>query len=176
MSLEERFSKEELFTLTNAPYLVGTAMVFAEGSGFGTLKEMFANSKSFLMGAKEFPNNEIISGILPDMHNFSEATEKSKEFQEKVKELFKSKGITSLEQMQSFAKEELNKAINILESKATPKEIDDYKEWVLSIASNVAKAAKEGGFLGFGGELISDNEEAFYAQIAEILGKDSTLS
>jgi hypothetical protein len=47
---------------------------------------------------------------------------------------------------------------------------------VLSIAETVAKAAKEGGFLGFGGEVISKNEKEIYRQIAFALGATSSLA
>jgi len=45
-----------------------------------------------------------------------------------------------------------------------------YKEWALKIANNVAAAASEGGFLGFGGEKISPEEAKMLAQIEGILG------
>ena len=37
----------------------------------------------------------------------------------------------------------------------------------------MAKAAKEGGFLGFGGERVSSDEKAFYAKVATQLGMDT---
>jgi hypothetical protein len=46
----------------------------------------------------------------------------------------------------------------------------------MSIAENVAKAAKEGGILGFGGTRISAAEKEAFAQIAEAIGTTSSLS
>ena len=45
----------------------------------------------------------------------------------------------------------------------------------MGVAANVAKAAKEGGFLGIGGTRISEGEKEAFAQIAEALGTQSTL-
>ncbi|MGK0269386.1 MAG: hypothetical protein ACI88H_000017 [Cocleimonas sp.] len=64
----------------------------------------------------------------------------------------------------------------ILAEKATPDESREYKEWSMSIAENVAKAAKEGGFLGFGGTRISEGEIEAFAQIADALGTSSNFS
>ena len=50
MSLETRFTQEEIFLLTNTPFTVGSAMIFAGGSGLGTVKELFSNTKSFMEG------------------------------------------------------------------------------------------------------------------------------
>jgi hypothetical protein len=175
MSIDNRFTEDEQFLLANAPYLVGTVMVFSEGSGLGTIKEMYSNSKSFISGAKEFPNNEIISGILPNMTDFSDVREKSAALKEKSIEAFKARGVKSKEEMKAYALEELGKVEKLLKEKATPEEISEYNQWVLSIAENVAKAAKEGGFLGFGGELVSEGEKEFYAEVASTLGSDKKL-
>jgi len=176
MSIDTRFNEEEQFLLTNTPYIVGAAMVFSGGSGLGTIKEMYSNAKTFLEGAKQFPNNEIITGILPNMENWKEVREKTKAFQEKAKEIFREKGIDSPEKMQEFAAQEVEKVTALLDAKATPEEKKEYYEWLLSIAENVAKAAKEGGFLGFGGERISGGEKEFYAKIAKQIGMDPTLA
>jgi len=133
MSIDNRFTENEQFLLANAPYLVGTVMVFSEGSGLGTIKEMYSNSKSFISGAKEFPNNEIITGILPNMTDFSDVKEKTSVLKEKAIEEFKKRGIKSKEEMKAYALEELKKVEQLLKEKATPQEITEYNQWVLSI-------------------------------------------
>ncbi len=175
MSIEERFTEEELFLIANTPYLVGTLMVFAEGSGLGTIKEMYANSKSFIDGVKKFPDNEIIKAILPDITDISDVKEKTKSLKEKSLEEFKKRGIKSQEDMKEYALSELEKVTALLGEKATEKEAKEYKEWILSILENIANAAKEGGFLGFGGERISEGEKEFFAEVANILGVDAEL-
>ncbi len=176
MSPQERFTEDELFHLTNTPYLVGSAMVFAEGSGLGTIKELYANAKAFLNGAKKFPDNAVITGILPRMEDAKAVREETKKFQAKAKEDFKARGIKSKEDMKAYADEELQRALSILTAKANDTEIAQYKEWILSIAESVAKAAKEGGFLGFGGERISDGEKEFYSKVASSMGLNAQLA
>jgi hypothetical protein len=175
MSVDNRFTEDEQFILINTPYIIGAAMIFVGGSGLGTVKELYSNAKSFLEGAKKFPNNKIITGILPDMEDWKEVRKETKVFQEKSTEIFKEKNIDNAEKMQTFAQEEAMKVLKILEEKATKEETKEYKEWILSIAENVARAAKEGGFLGFGGERVSADEKVFYAKVANVLGVSTDL-
>jgi hypothetical protein len=66
--------------------------------------------------------------------------------------------------------EHLRDAMSILESKATPEEADAYKTFVMRVAQAVAGAHKEGGFLGIGGQRISDAEEQALDEISHALG------
>lgn len=176
MSLKDRFTDDEILLLNSTPTLIGSTMVFAEGSGLGTLKEMMANAKSYIGGAEAYPNNEIITGILPNLINHKEGYEQAKAFREKAIARFKEKGINSQDSMKTLLLEDCKAVAHLLAEKATEQEAKEYKEWALSIAEAVAKAAKEGGFLGFGGELISKNEKEIYRQIAFALGVTSSLA
>lgn len=64
----------------------------------------------------------------------------------------------------------LQRAMGILEAKATPEEVDHYKTFVMTVAQAVAAAHKEGGFLGIGGTAISDAENAALDEISGALG------
>lgn len=176
MSVETRFSEEEQLLLTNTPSLIGSAMAFAEGSGLGTIKELFANAKSFIGGAKAFPNNEIIVGILPNLEDRKEAMAKAKDFREKSMARLKEKGIDSHEKLQAQLLADCEAVATLLSEKAAAEESAEYKEWALSVAENVAKAAKEGGFLGIGGVRISEGEKQVFSDIAQALGAPSQLA
>ncbi len=177
MSFESRFSEEEIFLLSSTPVQIGTVMAFAEGSGLGTVKEMLANSKAYINGLKEYPNNEIITGVLPNVADgVKESMSNAKEVRQQAIERLKQNNITSSEGLRSLLLEDSKQVAAILAVKATPDESREYKEWSMSIAENVAKAAKEGGFLGFGGTRVSEGEIEAFAQIADALGTSSNLS
>lgn len=63
----------------------------------------------------------------------------------------------------------LKQAAAIAGAKA-PAEAAAFKTWLHHVSQAVAEASKEGGFLGFGGELVSDAEKATLAQISASLG------
>jgi len=174
-TLESRFTQEEQSLLTNTPFAIGSTMVFAGGSGLGTVKEMFANTSTYLKGIKEYPNNEIIVAILPNIDNFSNMQKDSKALQDNYKNWIAENNIDSYESMKSKVLEDSGKVSLLLDEKATSKEASEYKDWAMSIARNVAQAAKEGGFLGIGGERVSQNEKDFFNQVAQALGSTSTL-
>ena len=176
MSLEDRFTEDEIFLLTTTPTQIGTVMAFAEGSGLGTIKEMFASSKTFIGGLKEYPDNEIITGILPSVTSLKEAMGKSSELREKAVERLKKLGIDSSEKLRTQLIADAKEVARILDEKATPEEAREYKAWSMEIAEKVAKAAKEGGFLGIGGTRVSEGEKEAFAQIAEALGVQADLA
>lgn len=169
MSFSESFTHEEQLQLSSLPTLVGSAMTFAGGSGLGTVKEMIANSKALIEGGKTYASNSIISAIMPVMTNMQEGMNHAKEFKAKVQEHVQPLGIKSTEDLRSAALEEARKVNALLTLKATPEEATQYKHWILNIAEEISKAAKEGGFLGFGGERVSTNEKALFEEIAGAL-------
>ena len=60
----------------------------------------------------------------------------------------------------------------LVDERCDEREASAYKRWCVSIARAVAEAAKEGGFLGFGGERVSEGERAMMARIEHALGVD----
>jgi hypothetical protein len=62
----------------------------------------------------------------------------------------------------------LRDAVAILERVATQDEVVEYKRFVYALAESVARAHKEGGFLGIGGTQVSPGEQAALDEIAAI--------
>lgn len=176
MSLENRFTEEEIFLLASTPSQIGAVMAFAEGSGLGTIKEMMANSKTVIAGIKKYPDNEIITGVLPQVGEFKEAMSQAKEMRQKSIAKLEERKIQSSEQLHDEVLKDCVSVAMILDQKATPEEADEYKQWAMEVAENVAKAAKEGGILGFGGTQVSDAEKDTFAQIAAALGTTTSIS
>ena len=63
----------------------------------------------------------------------------------------------------------VREALNLLWSKATPEEVASYKKMIATVAEETAKASKEGGFLGFGGERVSAGGQAFLDHVKSLL-------
>ena len=57
----------------------------------------------------------------------------------------------------------------MLETKAGPEEVEEYKRFIVGLAERVAEAHRE-GFMGLSGERVSDAERAAVEQIASTLG------
>jgi hypothetical protein len=71
--------------------------------------------------------------------------------------------------LQTKAIETFEDALSVLGAHGGRDDQVHYSEFVLSLATRVARAAKEGDLLGIGGELVSKNERAFIQQIEVIV-------
>ena len=64
-------------------------------------------------------------------------------------------------------------ALQILEQKASPEEVEAYKMFVTAVAHAAANAHREGGFLGVGGTHVSDEEQQALDELAAKLKPSS---
>ena len=176
MSFEQRFSQSEQQLLATTPILIGSAMAFAESSGLSTVKELFASAKSYISGLKTYPDNEIIQGILPNLEDREQARERAKAVREHAIERLKDEGIDSPEKIRVLLLDDSRAVAALLAEKASGEEARQYKEWAMSVAENVAKAAHEGGFLGFGGTQVSEGEKKLFGELADALGIEARLT
>jgi hypothetical protein len=162
MARKNDFTAEEWELLRTAPYLTALAVAVAGGSGiFGSLKEAMAPAGAIIEAARGD------NGLLRDICK----QEEMKAAQTSLKGLVKGKDIEALRwQVREAALEKVGLAIGLLASRDAADDARAYRHFVTEIANRVAKAAKEGGFLGFGGERVSENERALLADLAGIVG------
>jgi hypothetical protein len=66
--------------------------------------------------------------------------------------------------------DELRGVNEIVTAKATPEEAEAFRRWLVAAAQAAADAAKEGGFMGFGGEQVSAGERQMMEQVRTTLG------
>jgi hypothetical protein len=65
--------------------------------------------------------------------------------------------------------DELRAVNHIVSEKATPEDAEAFRAWLLESAKASADAAKEGGFLGFHAERVSEGEQRMLDQLAQAL-------
>jgi len=176
MSFKERFTESEQELLATTPILIGSAMAFVESSGLGTVKELFASANTYISGLKAYPDNEIIQGILPNLEDREQAREQAKAVREHAVARLKDKEIDSPEKIRGLLLDDSRAVAGLLADKASSEEARQYKEWAIAVAENVARAAHEGGFLGFGGTQVSEGEKKLFGELAEALGIESRLT
>ncbi|HYO84026.1 MAG TPA: hypothetical protein VES20_21665 [Bryobacteraceae bacterium] len=76
---------------------------------------------------------------------------------------------TSKDRLKSLALERVAAVMLILDEKGSPEEASAVGQWLYGIAEKVANAAKEGGFLGFGGTQVSEDERVFLSELRTAL-------
>jgi hypothetical protein len=65
--------------------------------------------------------------------------------------------------------EHVDRASEILASKVTIVQTQEFNQWLITIARRVAEAVKEAGFLGIGGERVSDEEKSVIRELKKAL-------
>lgn len=170
MEFSEKYTTEEWKTISSVPQAVGAVMASASFSGLiGSGKEMLANVRALMNAKTEYANNGLIQEILPDAKDRSKAMEKAKEQRTFLMDRIKENNIKDSEQLSKLILEDCKKSIELIEAKEDANVVSDYKKWVLAIAEKVANSAKEGDFLGFGGERFSEKEQKLYRELKTIL-------
>jgi hypothetical protein len=144
------FNAEEWSLVLQGPPTAGM-MVITSHKG-GTLRESISLGKVYAEARKKQGEDELLDEIVRDQPEFDQ------------------EAFHSVEELHSKGKERLREAVSLLEQKATPQEVEDYKKFALSLAETAARSHKEGGFLGIGGTEVSDSESAMLDEIAQTLG------
>lgn len=161
MSKKADFTNEEWQTVRDAPHLVALSVATAGGSGpFGSLKEAFAPVGAIIEAAKG--SNELLRSVCD--------TEELKAAQQLLRSSIKITDAKTLrDDLQKRAADAARAATTTLKQKGSPGDLDAFRTLLVNIADCTAKAAKEGGFLGFGGEWVSENEREVISRISEAL-------
>jgi hypothetical protein len=159
--VKEQYSAEEWKLLRETPFLVGAGVVASDPGGLvGALQEAMAMGKSFVDAAKSYEGVALVKEL-------SQEREKPPS----PASLLPSEG-SAEERLAKFRDQVVvncKNAIELVARKADPKTAEAYRGWLLGVAENVANAAKEGTFLGFGGERVSAGEQAFLTKLKSSL-------
>jgi hypothetical protein len=153
------FTADEWSLLCKSPMLAAMVVVAASPSGpFGVIKEMIAMAK--LVAETKAKGGEVLVSAVVNEITTREGIEHAKPTEIQGK---------SPDQARAYALDQLKQAAALLHQKA-PGDATAFTQWLQEVAQRVASASKEGGFLGFGGTLVSEQEQAALRDIAATLG------
>jgi len=156
MSTRADFSVDEWDLLRSSPFMASILVVAASPSGpIGLVQESTAAGKMILQAA-----GSAQTPLLKDL-----ATDLTQKMS-----IPKPPAGATPGQVQGAATEILKRTSDLLAQKATSEEATEVKQWLAGVAKATAEATKEGGFLGFGGTLVSDEEKAALATVNSTLG------
>ncbi len=162
MTTKATFSTDEWNLLRSVPAILAAGVSTSDPSGlFGSLKEAAGGMRGMIEALKEATGSELAQEMLADRSMPGMPDPKS----------LLGEGSRE-EQMANFRKasfEQVQKAVDLLGAKATPEETSAYKTMLMKVADTAANAAKEGGFLGFGGERVSANEQSYLDELKGVL-------
>jgi len=143
MTGKAAFTEEEWELLRQGPSTAGMITLTAERGG--SFRESFAMAKAYAEARKQHGESELLDELVS-------AGPKS------------AKRAHSPEEVRQEGLQRLRDAVGLLEQKATPQEVEDYRSFVLDLAKRVAAAHKEHG------QQVSPAEQAAIDEIAASLG------
>ena len=147
MTEKAAFNAEEWSTVVEAPALVALRVVAADRGG--TIRE------SLSLGRAYAEARSAGSGLVQEIVSSAPQVDPSE---------LKDPGA-----LPQRAESAVREALALLEQKATPEEVEAYRDFLLKVAETVARAHKEGGFLGIGGKEISESEQAALDEITALV-------
>jgi hypothetical protein len=163
MTTKANFSDEEWARLERAPIVAGMAISLADPGGpIEAVKESMAAIKTVTEAAQP-GRGELVETVAKSV------TEKVRQRQSPLGS-FKPRGALAGEEIL----EDLRAVNELLSQKATPEEAAGFREWLLTAAKRTADAAKEGGFLGFKAEVVSEGEQHMLDKLREVLSSAPT--
>jgi hypothetical protein len=139
------FTAEEWDTVLEGPTSAGMIVTTAERGG--TFREVFAMAKTFAEARKEHGDSELLDEI---------ASTKPEMDRTKAR---------STDELKANGLQRIRDAVALLEQKATPEELAEYRNFVLTVANRVAGAKEESD-----DRPVSEAEAGAIAEITEALG------
>jgi hypothetical protein len=158
MTTKADFTDEEWDRLGRGPLVAGMAISIADPGGpIETLKETTAALRTVVEAAQTGQHGDLVRALAADV------AAKAQNRQNPLAG-FSAKGAGAREAIL----DELRAVYALLVEKTTPDEIEEYREWLKTASQQAALAAKEGGFLGIGAQLVSEREQEMLDTLAEI--------
>ena len=150
MTTKAEFDAAEWQRVSEGPAIAGLIVITAQRGG--TLRESISMAKAYAEAGKEQGKSDLLGEIVA------------------AGPRVEPQRFGSAEALRSEGLDQLREAVELLERKASPEELADYREFAIAVAQGAAEADKSGGVMGIGGERVSEAESAALAEIAEALG------
>ncbi|HEY1357375.1 MAG TPA: hypothetical protein VGF21_03630 [Thermoleophilaceae bacterium] len=144
MTARADFSDEEWELVLEGPTTAGMLVLLSDKGG--SIRESFSMAKAYAEARKQHGESELLDEVVSTKPKVDRTRHQS------------------LDELREHGLGELRQVVQLLEGKATPDELDDYRRFVVALAERVAAAHKEHG------EQVSDRERAAIGEIETALG------
>jgi hypothetical protein len=156
----DAFTDEERTRLKRAPFVAGMAISLADPGGpIEAFKETRA-TLSTVQDAAGGGRGELVGAVA------REVVEDARHRKNPLAGFKPSSGAAAGAEIV----DELGEVSRIVSEKASPEDAAAFREWLLAAAQEAANAAKEGGFMGFRAERVSEGEQKMLDRLREVLG------
>ncbi len=162
MTTKTDYSSGEWLEIMKTPIYTGFYVMFADPSFTGMIKEMKVMGEVIQRADPPGHAKDLVADIAAD---FDQMSQEKESFQQD--QLPHS---ADQETAKGIILERVGAGVKVVAEKADSMEVLAFKQWLIEVAHAVAEAAKEGGFLGIGGQFVSEKEESALEEISNTLG------
>jgi hypothetical protein len=160
MASKADFTDEEWTRLKRAPFVAGMAISIADPGGpIEAVKETSATLKTVLAAGESGDHGGLVSEIA------RETADDARHHRNPLSGFKPAKGGTAGVEIL----DELRAVNGVVSDKASPEDAAAVRAWLLDAAQAAANAAKEGGFMGFHAERVSEGEQRMLDSVGEAL-------
>lgn len=149
MTAKSDFTSEEWETVLEGPTAAGLMIAAAQRGG--SFRESYSIAKAYTDARRDHGASQLLDDIVGE------------------KPKVERPHVHSVDELKQQSLEQLRQGLALVQQKGTPEEADQYKQFVVGLATRVAEAHRE-GFLGFSGDRVSDAERQAVSQVADALG------
>lgn len=166
MGIKDHFTQEEWESVLQAPMLAGLAVTAADPGGlWSAIKEGAGLARSVV----EAKTEGAAGTLLGEIGAAYETADGRKVARDRIKTMLHGK---KPPEVADAAVSRLGEISALVGAKA-PEQASAFRHYLRETAQRVAEAGTEGGFLGFGGEKVSDAEKKTLADLERALGGTS---
>ena len=157
MTTKADFTEDEWATLLRSPMVAGVLIrSLVPKTSFEVLKETSAVIK--FTGSTGEERDDLVGEVARELRALADQR------QNPLGD-FKPRGALAGKEIL----DELRRANELVTAKGTPEEAEAFRAFILECAKRASEAAKEGGFMGFRAELVSQGEKDMLEQLRSAL-------
>lgn len=161
MSIKDKFTPDEWFKVMTGPGRAGAAVMAASPSGLtGLIAEARAFSDATRESVSAATRTPLLEAMAADMLGTAPDTQPPQE-------RARNAGEAREQSLQA-----VRQAAWLVSAKASPEDNAAYRQMLMNVAERTANAATEGGFLGIGGKLVDEKEQAVLDELRRLLFPD----
>lgn len=162
MSAKDNFSTQEWFQVMTGPGRAGAAVVAASPSGLtGLLAEAQAIAASIRDSVSMAGRTPLMEAMAADLLGKGPSPEEIKDMQ--------GDRARNMQEAVEQNVQAVRQAVWLVSARTTPEDAQAYQDMLMQVAERAAQAAKEGGFLGIGGEQVNDKERDVLAELQGVI-------
>ena len=148
MTSKADFTDEDWKQILEGP--PSAALIVIGSDPGGSIRESFSMAKAYAEARQQHGASELLDDIVSAKPEVDKTRFKTRE------------------ELKEHGLQNVRDAVALVEGKADPTDVEEYKKFISAVADRVANARKE-GFLGLSGERVSGDEQAALEEIKAAL-------